>query len=95
MDPAGVQVYDKVFLRHWMYDETHYQEGPGPAKRLQREHKAVPADVAVVIAAAMPDLEQQWAAGLGPPPEETPLWPWAEAEWAERVSEARRCLAGK
>ena len=55
----------------------------------------MPADVAVVIAAEMPDLEQQWAAGLGPPPKVRPLWPWAEAEWAERVREARRCLAGK
>ena len=31
------------FLRHWMYDEAHYREGSGPAKRLQREHRAVPA----------------------------------------------------
>jgi hypothetical protein len=25
---------EKIFLWHWMYDEAHYQAGPGPAKRL-------------------------------------------------------------
>ena len=56
------------FLRHWMYDEMHYQEGSGPAKQLQREHNAISANLAVIIAAALPDLAEQWAAGVGPPP---------------------------
>jgi hypothetical protein len=75
-----------------MYDESHYQEGVGSAKRLQREHKASPADLAVVIAAAMPDPEEQWAAGMGPPPPEPPMWPWSETGLAGRVSEARNWL---
>jgi hypothetical protein len=25
---------EETFLRHWMYDEVHYQNGTGPAKRL-------------------------------------------------------------
>ena len=28
---------EEVFLRHWMYDEVHYRDGQGPAKRLQLE----------------------------------------------------------
>ena len=50
---------EEVFLRHWMYDETHYQEGPGPAKQLQLRHRAIPADLAAIIAAAFPDLSEQ------------------------------------
>jgi hypothetical protein len=58
----------ETFLRHWMYDEVHYQAGQSPAKRLQVQHEAVPADLAVLIAATMPDPTDQDAAGLGPPP---------------------------
>ena len=50
---------EESFLRHWMYDEVHYQDGPGPAKRLQLEHGAVPADLATLIAAAIPDAADQ------------------------------------
>jgi hypothetical protein len=32
---------EEAFLRQWMYDETHYQEGTGPAKRLQVQHGSV------------------------------------------------------
>ena len=70
---------EELFLRHWMYDEVHYQAGIGPAKRLQREHKIVPADLAVLIAAAIPDPVEQEASGLGPPPAQPPAWPWSES----------------
>jgi len=46
---------EEVFLRHWMYDEVHYRDGQGPAKRLQVQHRAIPADLAILIAAAIPD----------------------------------------
>ena len=39
------------FLRHWMYEEMHYQEGGGPAKQLQRAHHVISANLAVIIAA--------------------------------------------
>lgn len=55
---------EEVFLRHWMHDEVHYGEGTGPAKRLQLRHRAVPADLAVLIAAAIPDPSDQESAGL-------------------------------
>lgn len=84
---------EEAFLRHWMYDEFHYQDGPGPAKRLQLAHRAIPADLAVLIAAAIPDPEEQEGAGLGPPPAEPPAWPWTEAALRARVAEARAALA--
>lgn len=81
------------FLRHWMYDEVHDQEGSGPAKRLHLQHQAIPADLAILIAAAIPDPIDQEQAGLGPPPAEPPTWPWSEDLWAKRINEARAILA--
>jgi hypothetical protein len=81
------------FLRHWMYDEMHYQEGSGPAKRLQRAHHAISANLAVIIAAGIPDLAEQWAAGVGPPPAELPTWPWSRAAIEARLAEAHALLA--
>ncbi len=84
---------EEAFLRHWMYDEVHYQDGPGPAKRLQLQHRAIPADLAVLVAAAIPDPIDQEEAGLGPPPAKPPTWPWSEEMLAVRISEARAALA--
>ena len=83
---------EEVFLRHWIYDEWHFQEGQGPAKRLQLEHHAVPADLAMIIAATMRDLDEQEAAAFGPPPSEPPAWPWIGDTCARRVEEARELL---
>jgi hypothetical protein len=67
---------EEIFLHHWMYDEVHFGEGQGPAKRLQVQHHAVPANLAVLIAASIPEPSDQEAAGLGPPPAEPPSRPW-------------------
>jgi hypothetical protein len=83
---------EERFLRHWMYDEWHYREGRGPAKRLQLEHRAIPADLATLIAAAIPDPAEQHAAGIGPPPSEPPRWPWTEESLRARLAEARAAL---
>lgn len=83
---------EEAFLRHWMYDEVRYQDGPGPAKRLQVQHRAAPADLADLIAAALPDPAEQEALGLGPPPAEAPAWPWSGAAFASRLAEARAVL---
>ena len=77
------------FLRHWMYDEMHYQQGSGPAKQLQREHQALSANLAEIIAAAIPDPAEQWSAGVGPPPAEPPRWPWSKGGIQARLAEAR------
>ncbi len=84
---------EEIFLRHWMYDEVHYGQGQGPAKRLQVQHNAVPADLAIVIAATMPDPSDQEAAGLGPPPPEPPAWPWPGDALRVRLADARSALA--
>jgi hypothetical protein len=83
---------EEVFLRHWMYDEVHYREGQGPAKRLQVQHQAVPADLATLIVAAMPDPSEQEAAGHGPPPVDPPTWPWPDDALRLRLSDARLAL---
>jgi hypothetical protein len=84
---------EEVFLRHWMYDEVHYGEGQGPAKRLQVQHQAIPADLAILIAATIPDPVDQEAAGLGPPPTEPPAWPWPGDALRVRLADARAALA--
>ena|SRR5438045_57305 len=83
---------EELFLRHWMYDETHYQDGPGPAKRLQVQQRVPPADLAMIIAAALPDVGDQEAAGAGPPPVESPKWPWSGEAFSQRLAEARSIL---
>jgi hypothetical protein len=84
---------EDVFLRYWMYDKVHYQDGTRPAKRLQVAHRAPPADLAVLIAAGLPDLAEQQAAGICPPPAEPPVWPWTEDRLRNRVAEARAALS--
>ena len=75
--------------------EAHFQEGAGPAKRLQVVHSVIPADMATLIAAAMPDLaEQESAACASPPPEPCP-WPWSEETWSTRLAAARAVLANR
>ena len=83
---------EEMFLRHWMYDEVHYEDGPGPAKRLQLQHRAIPADLAIIIAAAIPDLVEQERAGLARPSAQPPTWPWSEDSLRARVSEAKTAL---
>jgi hypothetical protein len=84
---------EEAFLRHWMYDEVHYQNGAGMAKRLQLQHRVPPADLAILIAAAIPNLAEQESAGLRPPPTETPTWPWSDATFRARLADARAALA--
>src|SRR5438045_1337075 len=84
---------EETFLRHWMYDETHYQEGLGLAKRLQVQHRVAPADLATLVAAAFPDPLDQESIGLGPPPAEPPAWPWSAETFLRRLDDARATLA--
>jgi hypothetical protein len=83
---------EEVFLRHWIYDEVHYREGTGPAKRLQVAHKVPPANLALIIAAALTEPGEQEAAADGPPPTELPIWPWPKDSCARRIEEARQLL---
>ena len=65
---------EEIFLRHWIYDEVHFHEGTGPAKRLQLVYKVSPANLALIIAAALTEPGEQEAAADGPPPMESPVW---------------------
>ena len=76
-----------------MYDEVHYGEGQGLAKRQQVEHKVAPADLAILIAATTPDPLDQEQAGLTPPTIEPPVWPWFGDALNSRVTEARIALS--
>ncbi len=84
---------EETFLQHWMYEETHFRDGPGPAKHLQLHHKLKPADLATLIAAAFPELGEQESAGTGPPPPDPPVWPWSPEELTTRLGEAFTTLA--
>jgi hypothetical protein len=53
----------------------------------------VPADLAALIAAALPAPVDQKAAGLGPRPAEAPTWPWSAEVFRARLTEARALLA--
>jgi hypothetical protein len=65
---------EELFLRHWIYDEAHFREGVGPAKRLQVEHRVTPADLAAIIAAGIPDPQDQETAA-STSPTSAPRWP--------------------
>jgi hypothetical protein len=82
---------EELFLRHWMYDETHYQEGLGEAKQLQLQYGVRPAELAQVIAAAIPDPGEQEAAGRTPPTHQA-SWPWTENSFQLRLKQARVAL---
>lgn len=81
-----------AFLRHWIYDEAHFREGQGAAKRLQMTHGVAPADLAILIAAAIPDTREQDAAGRELTPGAVAQWPWSHQSFRARVAEAQTLL---
>jgi hypothetical protein len=85
---------EERFLRHWIYDEAQYLRGVGPAKRLQVEHRVAPADLAVIIAAAIPDTARQ-AEAATEGPREAPMWPWPESSFQARLADARSVLGAR
>ena len=89
--PMRLSRDEELFLRHWIYDEAHFRDGVGPAKRLQVEHRVAPADLAALVAAAIPDpADQQHAATTAPPA--APRWPWDGDAFRARLAEARAAL---
>jgi hypothetical protein len=92
--PMKLSREEEICLRHWIYDEALYREGAGPAKRLQVEHRAIPADLGTIIAAAMPSPAEQERAALGPRPSEPPAWPWPGNSLANRLRDAEAVLLG-
>ena len=76
-----------------MFEEFHYDSGRGPAKQLQIDHGAAPAELSILIAAAIPEPLDQKAIAAGPTPPETPKWPWTEEGFYARLTEARELLS--
>jgi hypothetical protein len=89
--PMKLSRDEELFLRHWIYDEAHFMNGVGPAKRLQVEYRVVPADLAALVAAAMPDPQDQAEAATTLPPA-SPRWPWTGDAFQVRLAEARTIL---
>ena len=90
--PMKLSRDEELFLRHWIYDEAHFRDGVGPAKRLQVEHHVAPADFALLIAAAIPDPEEQEEAARTPPLCGTPRWPWFGDSFQTQLAAARTAL---
>jgi hypothetical protein len=84
---------EHLFLKHWLFEQFHYESGPGPAKQLQLEHSAIPAELSILIAVAIADPRDQKTAAVGPPTADAPKWPWNEEEFHVRLAEARAALA--
>jgi hypothetical protein len=93
--PMKLSRDEKTFLRHWMYDAAHFQEGLGAAKRSQLEQRAIPADLALLIAAAFPNIADQAAAGSVAPTAGAPRWPWSDKSLQNRLAEARQILGAR
>jgi hypothetical protein len=85
---------EELFLRHWMHDECAFATGGGSAKRLQVMHRVPPADLAALVAAALPDPNEQ-ARAAAHAPTEPPAWPWTETALRARLAEARAVLAAR
>ena len=90
--PMKLSREEELFLRHWIYDEAHYLNGVGDAKRLQVEHKVTSADLAVIIAASIPDPLEQLNAASTRSNSTPPNWPWPNETFLIRLDEARTAL---
>lgn len=86
---------EELFLRQWMFDEVHFEEGQGPAKSLQVAKAVRPAELSFLIAAALPDPAEQQAAVSGSSLSACPAWPWSVQSFQHRLEEAQTILASR
>ena len=86
---------EEFFLRQWMFDEVHFEEGQGPAKRPQVARGVRPAELSLLIAAALPDPTEQQAAVSGATRSACPIWPWSVQSFRDRLGEAQAILASR
>src|SRR5437764_1175832 len=84
---------EALFLRQWMFDEVHFEEGNGPAKRLQVAQGVRPAELSLLIAASLPDPAEQQASVAGATRSICAAWPWSAQSFQDRLGEARAVLA--
>ena len=86
---------EEAFLRPWMFDEVHFKEGHGPAKRQQVAQGVRPAELSLLIAAALPNPAEQQAAVSGATHSPCPTWPWSVQSFQDRLEEAQAILASR
>src|SRR5260370_11943620 len=84
-----------LFLPQWMFDEVHFEDGQGPAKRLQVAQVVRPAELSFLIAAALPDPAEQQAAVSDVTRSACPTWPWSVQSFQDRLGEAQAILASR
>jgi hypothetical protein len=78
-----------------MFDEVQFEEGQGPAKRQQVAQEVRPAELSLLIAAALPDPADQEAAVARASPSACPTWPWSVQSFQDRLGEAQAILASR
>src|SRR4029077_1989128 len=93
--PLTLSPEEELFLRQWMFDEVHFEEGQGPAKLLQVAQGVRPAELSLLIAAALPDPAAQQAAVSGATRSACPTWPWSAQSFQDRLGEAQALLASR
>jgi hypothetical protein len=86
---------EELFLRQWMFDEVHFEEGQGPAKRQQVAQEVRPAELSLLIAAALPNPAEQQAAVSEASRSPCPTWPWSVQSFQDRLGEAQAILASR
>jgi hypothetical protein len=86
---------EEEFLCQWMFDEVHFEEGQGPAKRQQVAQAVRPAELSLLIAASLPDPAEQQAAISGETRSACPAWPWSAQSFQDRLKEAQAILASR
>jgi hypothetical protein len=86
---------EELFLRQWMFDEVHFEEGLGPAKRLQVAQGVRPAELSLLIAASLPDPAEQQTAVSRATRSACPTWPWSVQSFRHRLGEAQAMLASR
>jgi hypothetical protein len=86
---------EELFLRQWMFDEVHFEEGQGPAKRQQVAQGVRPAKLSLLIAAALPNPAEQQAAVSESTRTPFPTWPWSVQSFRGRLGEAQAILASR
>src|SRR5262245_38640807 len=82
----------ETFLRHWLFEDIHHPEERGLAKKLQVAQRVTAAELAVLIAAGLPELVDHDTTGQARPPVSNPVWPWSEESFRLRLTEARMLL---
>jgi len=88
--PMKLSREEEGFLRHWMYDKTHYQDGPGPAKQFCIEQPLLTWPPSLPLPS--PTWTTRKLPASGPRLMIPPMWPWIGDTLRTRIFEAQAAL---